>query len=243
MDRLLELTSRAEVSHFWFRGFRNFVVPTLARAAGGRTDLTLLDCGCGTGYNLTLLAPYGRSYGTDLNITGLRMARRVGQPLVRADATTLPFHAEQFDIVTSFDMLQSVPDDGAAVRELARVLKAGGSLVLTVAAFEILHGDHSLLAEDVRRYSRAAVLALLADAGLQPQRVTYAFATLFPIVLAVRLAQRLWRGHSAATGQEIAVPPPLVNELLAAVVSGEAALARFVSMPFGSSLVVLARKP
>ena len=118
------------------------------------------------------------------------MARRAARPLVRADATSLPFPSEQFDIVTSFDMLQSVPDDRAAVRDMARVLKAGGRLVLTVAAFEMLRGDHSLLAEDIRSYRRSAVLALLADAGLQPERVTYAFATLFPIILAVRLAQR-----------------------------------------------------
>ena len=66
MDSLLDLTSRVEATHFWFRGFRRFVGPTIAEIAGGRRDLYLLDCGCGTGHNLaTLLRPYaqlGRSY-------------------------------------------------------------------------------------------------------------------------------------------------------------------------------------
>ena len=114
MDKLLELTSQAEDRHFWFRGFRRFVAPVLANVAAGRTDLRLLDCGCGTGYNLRLLDPYGRSFGFDLNASGLTRARSTGRPLVRADITRIPYGSSSFDIVTCFDILQCVPDDHAA---------------------------------------------------------------------------------------------------------------------------------
>ncbi len=240
MDRLLELTSRAESSHFWFRGFRRFVTPLLERAAGGRTNLAVLDCGCGTGYNLRQLARYGRVFGIDLAARGLELARSAGHPLVCADAARIPFSSARFDLVTSFDMLQCVPDDGAAVREIARVLKPGGHFVGDVAALQVLHGDHSVLSEEVRRYTRGSLLGLLRDADLQPLVVRYAFASLFPVVLGVRVLQRL-RG-ARATGQEITVPPPPINAALTALVSGEAALARRLSMPFGSSLVFLAVK-
>lgn len=259
MDRLLELTSRAEAEHFWFRGFRRFVAPALRRAASGRTNLTLLDCGCGTGYNLSLLAPYGRVHGMDLTAAGLEIAARrtarntargttgngtplVAPPLVRADATRIPYRSESFDVVTSFDMLQCVPDDRAAVREMARVLKPGGYLVATVAALEMLHGDHSVLSEEVRRYTRAGMRRVLADARLEEVRVTYAFGSTCPLVLGVRVAQRLWRGHAQAGDLEITVPPAPVNAALTALVMGEAAIAPYLPMPFGSSLVVLARK-
>src|SRR5688500_9951012 len=141
MDELIALTNRAESTHFWFRGFREFVAPALERAAGGRTNLRLLDCGCGTGHNLRLLTRYGRTFGFDLTASGLAIARKAGRPIARADITRMPYASTTFDIVTSFDVLQCVSDDGAAVAEMARVLKPGGAAVLTVAALDVLRGD------------------------------------------------------------------------------------------------------
>jgi SAM-dependent methyltransferase len=240
LETLLELTSRAETSHFWFRGFRHFVAPLLERAAEGRTDLSILDCGCGTGRNLQQLARYGRASGIDLTERGLALARGVGAAVSRADVVRLPFAAERFDLVTSFDMLQCVPDDLRAVREMARVLRPGGRLVGTVAALDVLHGDHSVLSEEVRRYTRQRLMALLVAGGFRPVEARYAFATLVPLLLVTRGLQR-WRG-AHASGTEISVPPAPINAALTVVVQAEAALTRRISLPFGSSLVFLAVK-
>ena len=79
MDRLLEATARAEQNHFWFHGFRRFVRPMLERAAAGRSTLAILDCGCGTGNNLTMLRQYGHACGIDITFSGLAYARRRGE--------------------------------------------------------------------------------------------------------------------------------------------------------------------
>ncbi len=108
MDDLLELTSRVEATHFWFRGFRHFVAPAIDAIAKGRRDLTMLDCGCGTGYNAaTLLRPHGRAFGFDLTPAGLAHARRTGVPVVRADMQAIPFASAQFDLATSFDVFST----------------------------------------------------------------------------------------------------------------------------------------
>src|SRR5262245_14779569 len=140
MTDLLELTGRAEAAHFWFHGFRAYVAPALEMAAAGRRHLRLLDCGCGTGYNLSLLEPYGQAFAFDLAPEAMRRERRSGRPLVRADIEHIPFRDATFDIATSFDVLQTVPDDRRAVREIARVLKPGGHAVLNVTALELMRG-------------------------------------------------------------------------------------------------------
>jgi len=245
MGDLLELTAAAEPRHFWFQGFRAYAGPAIRRIADGRRDLHILDCGCGTGYNLrTMLAPYGRTFGFDLDVDAMRRARVGGRPLVRANMEQIPFASGTFDLATSFDVLQSVHDDRRAVREVARVLKPGGHAVLNVTALDFMRGDHSDVWGELRRYTPARIAALLEQAGLEPVRIAFLFASLLPLMLAVRMAQRVQRLWRVPRGDDdLTVPPAPINAFLTAIVTGEAALARSVPMPFGSSLMVVARKP
>lgn len=244
MDHLLELTGRAEATHFWFRGFRRFVSPLLERLTTGRRDLRLVDCGCGTGNNIRLLKPYGRAVGFDVTRGGSAAAQQAGWPVARADITRIPFASDTFDVATSFDVLQCIEADELAVREMARVIKPGGVVVLTVAALEFLRGDHSESWQEVRRYTPASARRLLEQAGLRPERVSFMFASMFPLMLVVRAGQRMLRPFRGLRHDtDIAVPVAPVNALLTAVVSVEASLARRVPMPIGSSLLVVGRKP
>ena len=240
----LELTARAEPTHFWFRGFRAYVAPVVRKIAAGRRDLRMIDCGCGTGYNLkTLLQPYGLAFAFDLTPDALQRARAAGRPLVRADMEHIPFHSGSFDLVTSFDVVHSVTDDRKALREMARVLKPGGYLVMNVVALELLRGDHSAVWREERRYTRLEGARLIEDAGLEAVRIVYIFASLVPMILAVRTAQRMLRLLRRPSGDaDLTVPVAPVNAILSGLVRGEAALARRLPMPFGSSLLMVARK-
>ena len=81
MGNLLELTALAEPNHFWFHGLRPYVTPVIDEIAGHRRDLRIIDCGCGTGYNLdVLLRPYGQTFAFDLNEDSMWRARRTGRP-------------------------------------------------------------------------------------------------------------------------------------------------------------------
>src|SRR5260221_12322345 len=111
MDQLLRATARAEASHFWFRGFRAFVSPLIRSALAERRNGRLLDCGCGTGANLTVLARYGRTYGFDLSEVGVAIARDAGRRSVaRATVTAVPFPTDACDLVTAFDVLYSLDE-------------------------------------------------------------------------------------------------------------------------------------
>jgi SAM-dependent methyltransferase len=246
MDRLLEMTARAEREHFWFHGFRRFVTPLLDEAAGAlhRERPRLLDCGCGTGNNLRLLRRYGSAFGIDLTYSGLAYAKQHGERLAaQASATALPFAEGEFDIVTSFDVIYALDDRGAgtALREMYRVMRPGGYLVLNVAALPGLRGNHSVLGGEVQRYTRGGLRAHLERAGFSVKRLTYTNASILPLLLGVRLGQRLL-GHHEST-QEISVPPGPVNAALSAILAVEAAALRVVNMPVGSSLLTLASRP
>lgn len=247
MDHLLRATALAEQRHFWFRGFRYFTTPMLERAAAGKTNLKLLDCGCGTGNNLHLLDRFGRSFGFDFTASGLVFGRQAGRTrLARASIGHIPFADDAFDIVCSFDVLVCLPDEleQAAITEMYRVTRPGGWLLINVAAMEMLRGDHSILSHEVRRYSRARLARLVSGAGFSIDRITYTNALLFPPMALVRAYQR-FRGLSAeqdADG-EISVPAAPVNLTMTAALKLESLWLKLFDNPFGSSVLCLARKP
>ena len=246
MDRLLELTYRAEQSHFWFRGFRQYMQPALARATAGLPRARILDCGCGTGSNLEMLRPYGDAIGFDLTRIGPEFARQHGHRVAQASISHIPFRSASFDLVTSFDVFQTLPDEveRMGIAEIARVVKPGGWLLLHVAALKILHGKHSVLSEETRRYTAGSLRALVEGAGFTIERLTYDHFTLLPMMLPVRVWHRLTAkdGVVAAGEGEITVPSAPVNAALTALVSLEALALRAVNMPIGPSLMCLARK-
>ena len=247
MDRLLELTYRAEQSHFWFRGFRQYMKPALARATQGVRSPRILDCGCGTGSNLEMLRPYGDAVGFDLTRIGPEFAKAHGHRVAQASISDIPFLSGTFDLVTSFDVFQTLPDavEQSAIVEISRVLKPGGWVLLHVAALEMLHGKHSVLSEETRRYTRQSLRTLVESADLRIQRLTFDHFSLLPMMLPVRIWHRLTAkdGVVQAGEGEITVPVAPVNALLTALVSLEALALRAVDMPIGSSLMCLARKP
>ena len=247
VDHLLRATARAEARHFWFRGFRRFVTPLIRQALDGRSDGRILDCGCGTGANLELLGRFGMAYGFDLSEVGLHIGRESGRHrIARASVTAAPFPSEAFDLVTSFDVIYSLADrdERAAVAEMYRLARPGGYALFNVAALEFLRGDHSVLSHEVRRYTRAALDALVTHAGFTIVRLTYTNTALFlPLAVTRTVHRRRGLAKEAEAKQEISVPPAPVNAALSSILFLESLWLRRFDSPIGSSLLCLARKP
>ena len=248
MEALLERTFEAEQRHFWFRGFKRFVAPLIEEATAGRSQPRLLDAGCGTGGNLPFLQQYGVAFGLEFLWRGIQFGHARGSPrLVQGSVTHLPFPNASIDVVLSFDVLYCLeaPAEHAAIGEMFRVLRPDGSVVINVAALDMLKGDHSALGNEVRRYTKRELGDKLARAGFHVQRLTYTNASLFPITATVRALQRL-RGVKAQqdnTG-DFYVPPAPVNALFSGLLALESKIvATGIDMPIGSSLLCLAKKP
>lgn len=244
MDAMLAATATAEDRHFWFKGLRRSARVVLDAELRGRRLARILDCGCGTGRNLDWLKDYGSAAGIELSSTGLAVARAHRRPVIQGSVTHLPIADTSVDLATSFDVLYCLPDDAErmALAEMSRVLHPNGLALFNVAALDILHGSHSTLTMEVRRYTRARLRARLEAAGFEVMRMTFSNFATFPLTLAVRWSDRL-RGRAAtASTSDLQVPAAPINAALDLALRAEALAMRVANLPIGSSLLCLARK-
>jgi SAM-dependent methyltransferase len=235
----------AEERQWWYAGMRALSLALLAgplaeRAAAGGA-VTILDAGCGTGNNLRHLARYGRAVGVDLSEEALAFCRTRGVAAARAGLLALPFPDARFDCVTSLDVIYHrwVRDDAAAVREMARVLRPGGLLLLRVPALRLLWGAHDQAVHSRHRYRRGEVQRLLEGAGLTVVRATYANTVLLPLVAARRALDRL----TGREGSDVGFLPAPLEWAFRSVLLAEARFVKRFSFPLGSSVFALAQKP
>ena len=244
-----------EDGHFWFRA-RNEVLRAIVRReiSALAPGYHVLEVGCGTGYVLRLLDELcagGTVVGMDLFHEGLRLARqRTRAPLVQARVESPPFRS-RFELVGIFDTLEHVEDDRAALRHLRDLLQPGGALLVTVPAYQALWSEFDDEAHHCRRYEPATLETRLLEAGFTVEYLTPFMATLYPVARIGRAASDVLRRRRRAAGRaggsavvEQLRIMPIVNPLLSFLLTQEARLlAGRHRLPFGTSLLALARMP
>lgn len=240
MDPLLyEQHFRLEGHHWWFVGRRQLVLQELARHGVGQS-LPILDVGCGTGGMLVHLERFGPSVGVDPAPEAADGCRQRGVPFVLG-GHPLPFRDGTFGTATALDVIEHVPDDVALLREIRRVLRPGGLLAVTVPAYRFLWSRHDELNHHKRRYRRRELRAVMAEAGFEICKLSYYNTLLFPAAVARKALMRFGRNDGPASHLE-EVPGPL-NTVLRTILVGESPLVQRWDMPFGASLICVARRP
>lgn len=240
-----DIMAAVEHRHWWYAGMRAITAAWLDPLLFHRRDLRVLDAGCGTGGNGEFLERYGHTVGIDLSPHATELAyRRLPGRVGRASVVELPFAAQSFDLVTSFEVLyhRAVPDVPGALGEVRRVLRPGGYFLLRLPAYQWLWSRHDQAVHARERYTTDQTRALLTAAGFAVVRVSYCNTLLFPAVLAQRLLER-WR-PTAPTGSALEMPAPAVNSLLRTALDTEAVwFTRAQRLPFGLSVLALAHNP
>jgi SAM-dependent methyltransferase len=228
----------AEDHYWWFVSRRRLALSLLDRFAPDAQRV--LDVGSGTGALLSELQRTRWAAGLDFSPLAVEFCRkRQLQNLVVGNAEDVPFRIGSFDAVVSLDTLEHVPDHESAARGIARALKPGGVLVLNVPAFRWLWGPHDVALMHQRRYTRAEVKALLEGAGLTVEKLSYSVFLLFPVVVLIRLLDKFKRGPAKVSLPKVSGPS---NRLLVKLQDMEARWVAAGSLPWGSSVVAVARK-
>lgn len=201
----------------------------------------ILDLGCGTGVIATELAKWSDVVGLDFSDKALAycQSRGVGD-LVQANGEALPLQSATVDGVLALDIFEHIENDEAAFRESFRVLRPGGILVLSVPAFKALWGPHDVALMHFRRYRRSDVERRLKDVGFRIERASYSVFFLFPVVVLVRILEKMKRGEAKAS---LPATPGWLNRALIKLQDYEASLIARFPLPWGSSVIAVARKP
>ncbi len=235
-----------ETTYWWFRNIHDMLTDMLRPHLSAES--TLLDAGCGTGGLMLRLRDLSRhTFGLDLSSEGAKFWRErgVASQTCLASINELPYPADTFDATVSVDILEcDGVEDARAYGELVRVTKSGGRVLIVVPAYQWMKTEgHHRAVHAVRRYNKQSVRALAAGQPVQIERLTHGFAALFPMVAGVRLWHKFQetRGPVAVQSELQPLVPPL-NMLLYQITNIERHLLRRINMPFGSSLLMLAKK-
>ena len=241
-----------EENFWWFVGMREItrslldpiIDPIIAERGG-----LVLDAGCGTGGMMTQLTQYTAAQnivGIDFSENALRFCvRRDQQDLARASVSELPFPDSTFDLITSFAVLQHVPDgkDASAIAEFYRVLRPGGIAFIRVAAYQWMRSGHDDAIAVQQRYNLDELTSHLRNAGFVIRRATYANTLLFPVAVMKRLIfTPAGRAHAESEVKPWPKSLEWMNELLGLPLKIEAQALKKIDLPFGLSAICIGEK-
>ena len=233
-----QLMRQVEDEHWWFVARRNIIGALLDRL-NLPAHAEILEVGCGTGGNIALLKRFGAVACVELDNTAAQMARdrNLAPVLYGKLPDELPEFSRQFDLVTLFDVIEHVKEDGASLRALSSMLNSGGRIVITVPAFNFLWSQHDDENHHQRRYRRRDLVGLARQCGLSLDYISYFNFWLFPSVAGVRLIRKVIPYRES--WQDMRKPNEAVNRVLQSVFSSERYVVGRMSLPFGISLMAV----
>ncbi|HED64073.1 MAG TPA: class I SAM-dependent methyltransferase [Planctomycetes bacterium] len=231
-----------ERTHWWFRGRRTVYFGLLAHELAGERPARVLDLGCGNGGFLPGLAEIAdRVFPSDISAESLVHCADRGFPGgVVSSGYALPYADESFDLVCMFDAIEHIEDDQRVLREVARILKPGGRILVTVPAYQFLYANNDRIAQHYRRYDRPMLRRIFAGADLQVRRITHTNVFLFPLilptVLALKVVERLFPRKLDPDHTNLSWPvPAFVQNVLHGIFAAELPFSKRFDWPAGSA--------
>lgn len=239
----MQATMAVDDHHWWYRGRRRIIRAELDALPLPR-PARILDAGCGSGRTMKELVDYGEVSGLELDPDAAEMARGRGLgEVITGRLEEMPWADASFDLITCLDVIEHTPDDGPALRELLRVCRPGGFLLVTVPAYPALWSRHDEANHHFRRYTRRSLREAVTAAGWAECRLSAFNSLLLAPAAAVRLAQR-HLGTSQGYTNDLDVGPAWLNRALEQPLRAEAAWLRHRhALPAGLSLVCVLRRP
>lgn len=229
--KAFELLSDMEKS-WWYRGRAATVHAALARC-GANKATDVLDFGAGYGGMHEELSKVGKHvYAYEPDSEAENAAKKRGyEKVFSAESDAL---GQTYDLMGLFDVVEHIEHDYEFLTKAHGALRVGGRLAITVPAFQFLWSIHDINHHHFRRYTKASMYTVLHSAGFTVEYASYWNMTLFIPAALARLIGK--------SGESALAMPRWLDAIFFAIVKIESHLIRFVPLPFGTGLVVIARK-
>lgn len=228
-----------EEKHWWHISKRR-IVQSLIRKYRSSKNLKILDIGCGAGKNLEELKVFGTTYGLDSSKEAIKYCHKRGlKNLVLGKAEKVSLPSNSFDAITILDVLEHT-DDQETLKEMNRLMKEDSLLIITVPALPWLWSDWDKVLHHKRRYTLGGLKSVLESNGFHVIKIFYLYSFLvIPAFIVRKIKQKLFNKKYPS---DFELSNPIFNFLLNQLARFEFILAQKEFIPFGTTLMAIAKK-
>jgi 2-polyprenyl-3-methyl-5-hydroxy-6-metoxy-1,4-benzoquinol methylase len=232
--------------HWWYVGLHNLVL-SLSKKFFPIQSSKVFDAGCGTGGLISFLSSAGYQVeGMDYSEDAINFCHQRGlNNIIKGDINTWKPNSNSYDLIVSMDVLchEWVRDEIKVLRTMASGLKENGLMMLNYPAFPILSRHHDEVVMIRERYTKKSLKKNLSEAGLVPVILSYRLPHAFLFLIFLRLYEAIKKNHSESKSDIANIPSNFINQLLIRMNKTEnRMIAQGFSIPFGSSLFVVAKR-
>ncbi len=230
--------SHQQEYHWWFRA-RKAILKNKISQLDLAPKSKILEIGCGTGANLSMLSHFGDTYALDKSEYALNIAKANNKGcFIKGELPSkLNISNQKFDLICIFDVLEHIKEDTESLSAISKHLKSDGKIIITVPSIPLLFGPHDIKLHHFRRYTKTELKNKLEMSGLKIDYLSHFNFTLLPIAVIARLID-LFRSKSSSLDN---MPSPRVNNILYKIFSAESIVLSHHTLPIGLSLLCIAK--
>lgn len=242
----VEQYGQLENSHWWFIIRRNIILQTLRKFVpkNDTGKLKILNVGAAAGGSTKWLSALGDVISLENDPLFLDFLAQQNVEVINASITNIPLDDNSIDLVCAFDVIEHVENDGKAMKELERVCKPGGSICITVPAFQSLWGNHDVVNGHKRRYVKHQLIKLPDHQTTTILYSSYFNSILFIPIFFIRKTQHFFKRSLSQPVSDFTYfkSNGFINKCLKFIFGLEPFFLKWISFPFGVSLIIFIRK-
>ena len=237
----LDVFYRYEKEHFWFKIRRNFILKIFGKYI--KKSSLVMEVGTGTGN----IARELKNNGFDVVISDVHKQfldfekNKIIEKRYQFDVNESPF-VDHFDAIGMFDVLEHIEEDEQVLKNIRKMLKKEGRIIITVPAHSWLWNKYDY--SHKRRYDLNRIRKIFKNSGFDMIEAKHFFVSIVPLLLIRALIKRDNDNKDSADDlaeQQMSINP-IINKILYSILSLECKLIANISPKIGGSIVVIAQK-